>query len=611
MYKLTADIPNLQTPIRIFIPVDVPTDSEVITQVYRYNAQDGYSLLRIAQGGDLFMYQPKGLYAQGDTFIVYRALKSSVASNCTSQFGTFNGIYCEDPFDSTTVIFNPQSASTSRARSSGRYGFLSFNVGNAFQSGPRSEGFYCGDYPPLNVEPLVASYRYKLCSYAIESLVRKAIQADSISISRTLDLIALQEVWNDNCSTSEDKAEYVVPVNMVANGSLIPITASMTISNTDRVCAYPPPGAGAPKQIDRLLPNTFDKRCSPIRNFPSTTRKADRVVNGYECIAIRKEQFEFTTPTNFSTIQPACPNATENTSVYYEGSDTGFQVERIRLKGSIGTAADTEFDLLNAHMISPFSIECRRRQLQAVLDRYYQNGKPKPLRLLVAGDFNTDPGQNLGLNGTDNTATGGRQLFNQLFASDTALLEETPTDNNIRLGYLISRASETTADVGLRSYSLDHIISNFASLGNSVSYSCVRKIQVFGTDHKRTLCQLTGFDSAKAKTTMYLKNLSVAGSGFQPWASGVGTGISSKGVWLTYIRQNNTNETHFAERVPEGLRIVLNYRACLASPTSSNVATFDTYQPSTQPTTINNINIAFSLVPYVERYTNVVKWGCP
>jgi hypothetical protein len=592
VFKLTGNITNLSKPIQVLLPDDLATPSEaVITEIYRYTPENGYTTLQITQGGDLFLHEPTSLSPQGDTFVIYRAKKTNVASDC--PFDGFNGMYCEFPFDNNYSTVLPR-AITTQAKSSATYGVVSFNVGNAIQSGPNNTPFYCGDYPPNYTDAKVASYRYKLCSYAIERQVRRELQRDN-GTGKDLDLIALQEVWNDDCSTSEDNVPAITfpkPINVVGPGPVV--TVIRQVGNSDRVCAYKDPNQPK-KQIDRLLPNTYDKRCLPTRQFPNTPRKADRVVNGYECIAIRKDHFEFTNAGNYSSIQPACPNATQNNLTYYLGSDTGFQVERIRLKGAIGNLASVEFEFVNGHMISPPSSDCRNTQLQALANRY----KNTPTRILVAGDFNTDP-----LRSVYPLDDVPRNTFIQMFGSFTEPLNTTPSA--LRIGYLLSNPLETTSNLlVLGDRALDHLMSNFAT--TIFGAGCVRRTLVQGTDHKRTFCLLRGFDTTRYSGSMTVTNLSIPNATPQSW-DGIGTGVSSRGVFLNYVQQITSSGSLLVNYLPDNLDAILKYKACPSQATSQDY-TVTGRQPSSTPASFGPVRFSIFLQQYIASGTSY--WGCP
>ena len=151
------------------------------------------------------------------------------------------------------------------------------------------------------------------------------------------DIIAIRELFNDEC-------KYIIDVDTFPNFR-------------NRVCGRPPTSPDFQRQISRLLGlkgYRYDYHCSQKRD----ASESRRVVNGYECVAIRASLLEFAAPEfSIPTIQPPCVDGGDsNPLVNYKGGDTGWQVERIRLKQAVGPLADTTFDLVNGHLIDPTDI---------------------------------------------------------------------------------------------------------------------------------------------------------------------------------------------------------------------------------------------------------------
>jgi hypothetical protein len=539
-YKITSSVAQFQNPIQIVIPIDVLFQGNVVdyvTELYRWDGSS-YTTLRIDKGATTFLYEPIRLAAGGDTFMAVRAPISAVITACTARAGVFNGVYCELPFDSVANSAAVQPGNT-RARALDQYKMVSFNVGNALQSGPYNQPFYCGNTSSTDVA--TSAYVFKLCSYAVERRVRDALRQDGNS--GQLDLLALQELWNNDCSTSLDV--FVTKRVVLTQGPI-------NYDSGDRICAAPTTTPGKIKQIERLIPTTtFDYHCSPIRSFPSSPRLSKRKTNGYECIAIRRQHFEFTLP-EFSTptIQPACPGATQSSTVYYEGSDTGFQVENVRLKGSLGPVADATFDFINTHMIGATNADCRRTQLNTLYTSYRIGINPKPTRILIAGDFNTTTVIPLI---PDITTTYFNTIINSLNTPVNAF-------TGAKLGYFVSNPLEITTNfIGLQ-YGFDHIITNFADSA-SAGTACVRVEVVYGTDHKRTVCTLTGFDSGKVRATIQLLDTSDPSSLFTAWSGGT-VAASRRGVKLTYVKTTLGTFIYDSTGLPSSLPTALTYQAC-------------------------------------------------
>jgi hypothetical protein len=540
LYKITSSVAQYQNPIQVVIPIDIPFSGAVndyVTELYRWDGSS-YTTLRIDKGATNFLYEPIRLAAGGDTFVAVRAPISAVTTACTARAGTFNGVYCELPFDSVANSAAVQSGNT-RARALDQYKMVSFNVGNALQSGPYNQPFYCGNTSSTDVA--TSAYVFKLCSYAVERRVREALRQDGNS--GQFDLLALQELWNNDCSTSLD---------IFVTKRVVLTQGPVNYDNGDRVCAAPTTTPGKIKQIERLIPtSTFDYHCSPIRSFPSSPRLSKRKTNGYECIAIRRQHFEFTLP-EFSTptIQPACPGVTQSSTIYYEGSDTGFQVENVRLKGSLGPVADATFDFINTHMIGATNADCRRAQLNTLYTSYRIGINPKPTRILIAGDFNTTTVIPLF---PDIATTYFNTIINAL---------NTPIDafTGAKLGYFVSNPFEITTNfIGLQ-YGFDHVITNFADSA-SAGAACVRVDVVYGTDHKRTVCTLAGFDSGKVRAGMQLWDSSDLNGTYQAWNGGTVT-ASRRGIALRYVKTTTGSPTYDSTGLASSLPTVLYYQGC-------------------------------------------------
>ena len=550
-YKITSSIPEFLKTIIVAIPIDIAyvgNADDFVTELYRWDGTS-YTTIRIDRGATYFVYEPIRFAAAGDTFVAVRASLSAVIADCTTRAGFFNGSYCELPFDNAALAGQSQT----RARTNDQYRMVSFNVGNALRSGPYNEIFYCGSLPGLPLDEAQTGYVYKLCSYAVERYAREAMIQDGVTSK--IDLLALQELWNNDCSSVIDQG----PQRIVNTRG-----GAVSSGNRDRVCAVPPSSGQSSRQIDRLVPTAlFDNHCSPIRSFPNSPRLSKTKTNGYECVAIRKQHFEFTDPEfSIPTIQPACPGATENTTVYYKGSDTGFQVERVRLKGALGAVADAQFDFINSHMVSPPNLfdpqECRRSQLNALYVRYRTGINPKPIRVLIAGDMNTDPTRDVAPNDND-SVIGARSYFNRIFATYNTPVN-TQSDTSIKMAYVISNPTETTATI-LAPASLDHVISNFAD-APAASNACIRRDLVAGTDHQRTVCTLTGFDSGKVQAGMQVLDLSDPDplATYNVWTSGIVT-AARRSINLSYVKT-----TGAAIKVSTGLAsslpTELTYKAC-------------------------------------------------
>jgi Tol biopolymer transport system component len=534
-YKFSSNATaEFNSQITMVVPVDVPTAlpaNQVITELYVWDAANNkYQKERIGENDAGFIFEPIKL--SETIFVAGRATTSALTTACTTKGGQFNGKYCQLPFSSSSPTLTTQAVGLS-------YKVLSLNVGNFARSGT-----FTFDY--------CLKYAAKLCSYAVEERVREAL------VQANADIIAIQEVWHSDCQFVDEPG---IPF----------LGLTELLYNTDKVCG-PSSTQQTLTQVERLLvDNTSTKeskyewRCTQAVPLPLNTIEGDaKTVNGYECIAVRKEFFELAVQSP-QPIQPPCdPNSADSTQNYL-GRDTGFHVETVRLKNPIGEAQYAEFDVVNAHMFKAFSgkyftgnsAECRQVQLLALQSRYRSAPvMPAPKRLLIMGDFNTDPLQN-----ANGQATGielGRSQFNRQFSPIDAAIDL--PGPYFKMSYLLSNPSEATLRVGigpidLIANSLDHVLSNFAD------GTCIRREPVSGLDHLSTLCTLTGFDSGTANFLMLLWNQDNPTVQYNLW-----NGIvipAKKGVWLTYLRVTNPSlGRHVISGVPNNSPIVLEARAC-------------------------------------------------
>lgn len=527
-YRVSASQGSFNSQqISISVPVDVPINppgTPMITELYVYDGQT-FTKMQIESAPLSFQYYTYSLdgSSSGITpsyldFFVFRATLVSISSACTSTGGTFNGKYCEKSFPAALLGSSTRSEPVARR-------FLSINVGNADLG-------HCGNY-------LV-----KLCSYAVEERVRNILRG----LSPLPNIIAMQEVWHDDCTYIND------------------------LGSKDRVCADPPqPPLRKAKQIERLIDTTiYDYRCSPKVVFSGEADVRKKVVNGFECVAINKALFEFTTPAGSSpaTLQPAC--GTPTAGQYYEGSDTGFQIERVRLKSPVYrdpinstdlTAAlqAVTFDIANGHLIAINKTLCRQQQLALLGSKYFDTRpaflRPLSQRLLVAGDLNTDILEN---------SIAGDQFkanFSDLNTSVNAAVGIGMPSNILpptRIGYLLSDPRQATAFFGpITVGSLDHVASNFSD------GTCVRLPPIIGLDHIPTSCLLTGFDAGFARALIQSNQI----------VGGVLTQVPElnfivgrrRGVALTYVRlasYNAASGLHTLAGLPTTGPLQVEFRRC-------------------------------------------------
>jgi hypothetical protein len=544
-YKFSSNATAaFNSSITLVAPVDTAATlpaNQVITELYTWDTATGkYEKEQIGDVNTGFLLEPNKL--SSSTLVIGRITVAALAAQCNAQGGQFNGRYCQLPFSGSGAV-----SSTLTAQAVGRtYKILSFNVGNALTGG--NGLFYC------------SKYDFKLCSFAVEERIRNKIIQDNP------DIIAFQEVWHSDCTFESE------PETTSFSTSFGDITYSR---QKDRVCASNLVDA-ALTQLERLLLDTispkssqFEWRCTRAVPLPNNTNGGPKTVNGYECIAIRKELFEFFGPSP-QPIQPPCDPANVNPEQNYLGRDTGFQVETVRPKNYVGVVDNATFDIVNAHLIQPTST-CKQVQITKFRERYLN----VPKRLLVLGDFNTDP-----LELTDVA----RGIFNSTF---TNYILPANTFPYTKLAYLLDDPNEKTSFTIL-ALSLDHVASNFAD------GSCVRGNSITGVDHLRTLCNLTGFDSANVEFFMTLWNQSTSPSTVTRLPRNGTVVPVKKGVKLVYAKVENgltpganlSEGRHRITGLPTDVTFFLNTKACpLGSERSLN------FLPPPLPTTGFNYNL--------------------
>lgn len=544
VFRVSASSDQFQLPVQITIPVStlVSPRTPSRTELYLYDGK-GYHTVRIEKNANGFDLNVKSLagtagasgFPAGIVLVAMRAPTSAVSDACAAKGGDFNGEYCQLPWDlpGQNAISDPTLK------------VLSFNVGNSLQSGPGNDPYYCG------------LYAHKLCSIAIENNVGKVLAAEKP------DIVALQEVWNDRC-------EFIVDTGFDTSsevGTTDYVTPAKFFVSHERVCDREAKFE-IPRQIDRLLPPLYyDVQCSPVRRF-NQGEPAQRLTNGYECIGIRRGILKFVAQPDpkLRVIQPACdaklnPDVTDYAQ-YWKGSDTGFQVATVQLRNPKGPPA--YIDVINAHMIAPDDSKCRRRQLEALYDRYFPKDKdnpasrrPAPRRFLLLGDMNTSPY-------FPAIGDSAKDYFNTIFTEyqqpDTMDVDVLITDT--RMAYLLSDPSENTVYLGPLGFSYDHVLSNFAaSTAFDPVSPCSRGDVVRGVDHLRTRCRLVGFDSVTYITVsvrlVKWDNVEL------PWGYAK-AGSWKRGVPISYIKLSHPalDDTYTWTGAPDDVWINYNFEGC-------------------------------------------------
>ena len=192
--------------------------------------------------------------------------------------------------------------------------------------------------------------------------------------------------------------------------------------------------------------------------------------------------------------------------------------------------------------------DCRLRQFNALYTRYVSGGNPKPNRLLIAGDMNTDA-----LRDTSNTENYFNRIFNSL---DKPFSNVVP----LKMAWQIDNPQEVTAFVfGRGDRSLDHVLSNFAdgacsrgSFKQPISFT-LGGLEYLDPDHDYTVCQLTGFDSAQLRANIQLWDSSDPNGDYFVW-SGAKITLVKRGTAMTYpsyVRRGPG--LHVLKGVPNGI----------------------------------------------------------
>ena len=525
-YRLRSSIAKFQDYIKFTVPIDVPATipgDQLTTELYVWDGTK-YDKVRIGSDDRSFEYtnyqmlgSSSGSLANVTDFLVVRAPTSSVSPACTAGGGTWNGIYCQGGVGALALRENRNTTLNQKV--------LSINVGN-------TDTNYCG------------LYLVKLCSYADEQKIGRYIA------SQNADIIALQETWHNQCF-------------FVDTG------------DRDRLCSRATatlPGFG--KQMERLLLTNqgYDTRCSPTVSFPNEPATSNKkIVNGFECIAIRKTLFEFTTAAGSSpaTIQPPCE--TKPTGTYFVGSDTGSQVETIRPKTFVYrdpiTASDltlaqqaVEFDVVNSHLATSIPLAtCTDLQITAISQRYFDLRpnliRPLGKRLLLLGDYNRTYG---------NQSEAPFQTFAPFQAALNLATIEPPnaTDPRRRIAYLLSNPNEFTASfLGVQFAGFDHVSSNFLELAGT---GCVRGNRTANMDHNPTFCTLKGIDAGWTRGLIVYNQTNVDGTITQvPELNFMSA--RKYGVELTYVKTRqyvNTSGLHTVIGLSDAGPVILEFRRC-------------------------------------------------
>ncbi len=527
-YRLLSSINKFQDYIKFTVPIDIPATipgDQLTTELYVWDGLK-YDKVRIGSDDRSFEYtnyqmlgSKSGSLTNVTDFLVIRAPSSSVSQACTAGGGTWNGIYCQGGVGALSLRENRNTTVNQKV--------LSINVGN-------TDLGYCG------------LYLVKLCGYADEQKIGRYIA------SQNADIIALQETWHNQCFFVD-------------------------IGDRDRLCSrttVPLPGFG--KQMERLLLTNqgYDTRCSPTVSFPNEPANSKfKIVNGYECIAIRNTLFEFVTAVGSSpaTIQPPCQTTASGT--YFLGSDTGSQVETIRPKTFVYrdpiTAPDltlarqaVEFDVVNSHLATslPISAICTDLQITAISQRYFDLRpnliRPLGKRLLLLGDYNR---------GYGNQNEAPFQTFAPFQSALNLATIEPPnaTDPRRRIAYLLSNPNEFTASyLGVSYAGFDHAASNFLELAG---LGCVRGNRTANMDHNPTFCTLKGIDACWTRGLIAYNQTNPDGTITTQVPELNFMSARKYGVELTYVKTRqyvNTSGLHTVIGLSDAGPVILEFRRC-------------------------------------------------
>jgi hypothetical protein len=487
-FRLSASTNNFYVPLLLFVPTSGTASANSITELYRWDGivfnKDQIGTTTTAFGAfvtELSTRETSPGFTGSLTFSIGRSDSATLSSNCLAQNGTFNGVYCQRP---APAVVRPQA----QARN---FRFMSFNAGNAINAGPdlrrfgrpQTQAFFC------------LPYQVKLCSFADEERARNAIAAYQP------DILAVQEVWHNYCNYNQNDATQLTDVrevlanynrfaSMPIDSSVVSLYRRLEAFYADRVCSRPNLTS---TQMGRIVGHAgYAIRCTIAQD----NIIANRIINGYECTALRRSgEFEFVDPwtngdgptrgqeqisaqVNFDCV-PGDPKR--------KGIDTGFQIERVRLRGARGPLTNV-FEIANAHLASPGDDTagvCQANQLSALYNRQVSSTR----KSLVVGDFNIDttpisitPFINL----FQNSAPTLNRVTTPLSTAFNAEIKPTAA-----WSFVSDPNQDTLQFVGFNA-GLDHVLSNFAT------GTCARAAPLLNFDHLTTTCTLTGFESGTA-----------------------------------------------------------------------------------------------------------------
>jgi hypothetical protein len=490
-YEVSSGVAKPEKPFVFMIPFTKQTGA--VNETFQWK-DSKYTSIRLGTNNDTFVIFSKDFSTVNgnifsNTYAVGSQAQTNLQTSCLSNGGTWNSIYCRPAPNPNPPAITSASQPTTLGSSKSvvfqslssnpkKYRVLSYQAGNADQFG-------CG-----------ARYTVKLCSFSFEKVASEEIA------NTNPDIIAVQEVWNDHCSfrepvytppsgtTGTQYTDMLLFLRDTFGIELPPMYIPLAPADepfANFVCSSTIDNMPEQHQINRIVNSSeYDIRCTMAKQGSD-----GKWYDGYECIAIKKSLFEF-------TDLSGAPTVVDHFIKDVSSNDTGFQVETIKLKSSVGPYSRiypnenaNKFDVANAHLRAPPYIFDRESQL-IQLENRYRNLNEKSI---ILGDFNTNPVQLLFLNDP-----GGRKM-NELVSR-----KSTPVDSARatppKLWYSIDDDEDTAfccPIIGGTLFGwqrLDHVISNFAD-GN-----CSRSAAREGFDHLYTICNLTGFDSATAYSSV-------------------------------------------------------------------------------------------------------------
>lgn len=371
-----------------------------------------------------------------------------LARRCLEKGGTFNGVWCMEPWAS--------------GAESGSVTVMSLQAGNA-----NSWAHYIG-LP----SPGCGAYLYRLCYWSGEQVIRSFIQRYNP------DIIAVQEFFNRDCITDG------------------PSPADGGVFSLQRICGPKNPGPGFSLQADRIFHGSpYEYACLD-----------------YECVAIKRDKFTFVNKNSayLSGHCPGTENEGTGFQVVrirpisapgpIESPLTDIEIANAHL-------ASPGSDDSSCRMAQLAELHERYKpRFNQGTPVVGTPEDPWAIGALVMGDFNVDPIH--GLHPFIPISDDLRDAFKRIFAWNDSYHPIAGNHNGSQLFYLQTHPGDGSyfdSQDGVASLTLDHMASNFAS-----TRKCFRAVPNeyplgigAAFDHKATICELEKFGTATVQAYIY------------------------------------------------------------------------------------------------------------